>query len=370
MTIEQLFFELIRVAIGTQDALARTPSAKEWKMLYGMAKKQSLVGVCFAGVQKLVDSEKEDYCGMSEMLYLTWMGMAAKIQQRNEVMNRQCLEFQKLCEIKGIKSCVLKGQGNLPNYGVLRMLRQSGDIDAWVDCGFKKANEWVQSVAPTNDINHHHIHFDVFQDTEVELHYYPFVLNNPYRNKVLDKFFKEQAEMQFTNFVELPNMNEKVTVATNDFNLVFQLVHIFHHLFNEGIGLRQLMDYHFVVKHEVVVGRVSDVQKVKKVVSDLGLDRFASALMWVLGHVFGLEDEYMLWAPAEKNGRFLLNEIMMAGNFGHYDERIPKGMSYWESFCFYNFHSIRLTRFDKWNWFWTPLLRVKWFLWRKIHAYK
>ena len=49
--------------------------AEEWKRLYDMAKKQSLVGVCFAGVQRLVDSEKEDYCGKPEMLYLTWMGM-------------------------------------------------------------------------------------------------------------------------------------------------------------------------------------------------------------------------------------------------------------------------------------------------------
>lgn len=46
-----------------------------------MAKKQSLVGVCFAAVQRLPEVERPP-----EMLYLTWMGMAAKIQQRNEVV--------------------------------------------------------------------------------------------------------------------------------------------------------------------------------------------------------------------------------------------------------------------------------------------
>ena len=52
--MDSLFFELIRVAIGTQDRLSRTPSSQEWKVLYDMAKKQSLVGICFAILAILV----------------------------------------------------------------------------------------------------------------------------------------------------------------------------------------------------------------------------------------------------------------------------------------------------------------------------
>ena len=68
--------------------LSHSPTATEWQELYATAKKQSLVGVCFAGVQRLVEQRQEP----PEMLYLTWMGMAAKIQQRNGVMNGQCAE--------------------------------------------------------------------------------------------------------------------------------------------------------------------------------------------------------------------------------------------------------------------------------------
>lgn len=84
--IEQLFFELIRVAICTQDSLSYIPKPKEWIVLYDMAKKQSLVGVCFAALQRLGAKADEGFThiGISEMLYLTWMGMAAKIQQKNE----------------------------------------------------------------------------------------------------------------------------------------------------------------------------------------------------------------------------------------------------------------------------------------------
>ena len=106
MSIEQLFFELLRVSIGVSGCLSKTPTNEEWKALYDMAKKQSLVGVCFAGVQMLVNQHQEP----PEMLYLTWMGMAAKIQQRNEVVNQQCEEVQKMLAEKGFRSCIFKGQ--------------------------------------------------------------------------------------------------------------------------------------------------------------------------------------------------------------------------------------------------------------------
>ena len=98
MNIQQLFFELIQVALGVRICLSRTSNDMEWKALYDMAKKQSLVGVCFAGLLRLSSIEdfithKPNTINLPEVLYLTWMGMAAKIQQRNEVVNQQCVEL-------------------------------------------------------------------------------------------------------------------------------------------------------------------------------------------------------------------------------------------------------------------------------------
>ena len=50
--INKLFYELIQVSLGRIVCLSRTPSESQWHELYAIAKKQSLVGVCFAGVQK------------------------------------------------------------------------------------------------------------------------------------------------------------------------------------------------------------------------------------------------------------------------------------------------------------------------------
>ena len=211
--IAQLFFELIRVSIGTQVTLSKPPSAEEWKELYAMAKKQSLVGICFAGVQKASPQPSPEGKGekslplggdlekasIPEMLYLTWMGMAAKIQQRNEVVNHRCFDLQRMLSTDVVPNCVLKGQGiaalyecngsNSSNGSNLRYLRQSGDIDVWCDGGRERIYKYsMDKLGEISGVNYHHIHFPVFEDTEVEMHIYPSFLSSPLRNKRLQEF--------------------------------------------------------------------------------------------------------------------------------------------------------------------------------------
>ena len=43
--------------------------------------------------------------------------------------------------------------------------------------------------------------------------------------------------------------------------------------------------------------------------------------MYIESVVSGIDKDLMLCQPNEKEGSFLLEEIMRGGNFGHYDER-------------------------------------------------
>ena len=198
-------------------------------------------------------------------------------------------------------------------------------------------------------------------------------------DRILQRFFDSCKEENFSNkvslgfsgFQEVSGGRLEICAPTLKFNLVHQLVHIHHHLFYEGVGMRQLMDYYFVIKHEMEVKKGSNVRDAKKVIFDLGLDCFASALMWVLGRVFGLPEEQMLWKPNEKDGKFLLGEIMLSGNFGKQDER-QRGLynSKWNSFWMVYMKTFRLWRFDHWAWLWSPIWRIKGFVWRKLKGYK
>lgn len=320
MTIDNLFFELIQVAIGTRETMSRIPTGNEWDKLYKRAMKQSLLGICFAGVKRLGANADDGFekIGMPEMLYLTWMGMAAKIQRRNEVMNRQCVELQEMLSDNGFQTCILKGQGIATLYNFnhnenLSLLRQSGDVDVWVqNKSIPEIVEYVKSLDIKYKATAAHVELRLFDDTDIELHSKPAF----FRSFVTDAKFQKWVR----TFSESDNRSillngKSITVPTVEFNVVYILVHIYHHVLFEGVGLRQLMDYYFVLR------QFRDVAEVRKTIESFGMMRFACGIMWIIKEVFALEDECLICEPNEKYGRLILNEIMTGGNFGHHDEK-------------------------------------------------
>lgn len=322
--IENLFYQLIRVALGTQGILSRTPSAAVWGELYAMAKKQSLVGICFAGVQRL---QMQQQCPQ-EQLYLQWIGMAAKIQQRNEIVNRRCQELQLRLADAGFRSSILKGQGMgaLYSSSSLSLLRQSGDIDVWVDGGIEKAMEYARSVAHQQiRFDYKNLHLPIFLDTEVEMHYRVDVIMNLLKHKKMQEFWKEHGEQVWGGRADLNSSGESLTITcpTIELNAFYILFHCYRHIFEGGVGLRQVMDYYFVLQR---LNERVDADELKSQVrgwiEDFGLMRFARAMMWILQNVFGMSRECLLCEPDPDEGRVILNDIMCTGNFGHHDDRV------------------------------------------------
>lgn len=361
---ERLFNELVKVAIGDTVCLSHTPSADEWGDLYSFAKKQSLVGVCFAGVQRLVEQRQEP----SEMLYLTWMGMAAKVQQKNEVVNRQCVELQAKLSADGFRSCVLKGQGVAKVYPEhLRGLRQSGDIDVWIDSTAEKAIAHFAKDFPDCKPDNKHLHFNCFSDTEVEVHWIPVKRNNPIWSRILGVYFDSERERQFINIVD------GLCVPTADFQLVHQLLHVYGHYVYEGVGMRQMMDLYFAQLacakgSSFDSAQESTLEKVRGLFKRLGLMRFVGATQWVLGEVFQMHREQMLCEPDADEGQKLLDEIMIGGNFGHHDERNHvEGESFFGRFFRRWGRKFRMFRFDPLGTLLMPFSRIKLEIWmRKV----
>ena len=370
--IENLFYQLLRMALGRQVCLPHTPNEQEWKALYELAKKQSLIGVCFAGVQKLQTQRQEP----PEMTYLTWMGMAAKIQQRNEVVSRQCVELQGQLAADGLRSCVLKGQGvgalyrvhendndNNQNSSDLSMLRQSGDIDVWVDTDEEGALRWVKKYQRVLDFDYKHVHLDVLEGTSVEVHYRPSTSRVPWYMKRVEHFTREKA--CWTNAVALGD--GMVNVPSLEFNLVFILQHIFGHLFAEEMTLKQYLDYYFVLKQAHVEG--ADVQEAYRWMLRMGMGSFAKATMWLLREVFGMPEEWMICEADADEGRFLLDRVMAKEQKAKKGEH---GSVRWHLSVFWAQQSKNLHLLTHYplEVMFSPLWLVRHFFWKRIWKMK
>lgn len=318
--INSLLYQIIQVNLGYRVMLERTPSADDWKAIYAVSQKQTVAGFVLSAIERLMIYGQQP----SKKIILEWIGLSEKIRIKNQQVCLRCISLEKKFVNAGYKCCVLKGQGTALYYEN-PLCRQSGDIDLWVTKnGHTKVDDVREDVlefAKENgykisqiDIKHSDIEF--FKDVPVEVHFMPSWMFNPFKNRKLQKYFAEHANKQFENF----DANIGFTHTTVDFDLVFSLVHIYRHVFEEGIGLRQLLDYYHILLHSDVEQR-NDAYKVLK---EFGMSSFAGGVMWVMMKCFAMKDEYYLCEVNERHGSFLLSEIMIAGNFGHYDERIQR----------------------------------------------
>lgn len=292
----------------------------EWQGLYNFAVKQSIVGVVFRGVERLGKD-----AGVPKELLFKWFTESEQIRQRNCRLNTVAVKLSQRLARDGFHSCILKGQGNAIMYPD-PSVRTPGDIDIWLEGSRREILEYVRSLVPNVYAQYHHVDFPVYIDVDVEIHFKPSRINNPLFNHRLQKFYKKHRSEQLNHVCLEFDEKGLVCTPTDDFNLIFQMSHIMKHFFEEGIGLRQLIDYYYLLRRGYTEQEIAEY---RKIIRWLGMKKFASSVMWVEKMVLGLEDTYLIMEPYEKGGQLLLEEIMETGNFGLYDNRYSlydKGM--------------------------------------------
>ena len=407
----QIFFDFLRFCIGSDSEIPSSLKEADWKELYAIAKKQCLVGVLFDGIKKL----PAEHVGMEKELLLHWMAEKQMLEKANVRLNDAAIQVSEWFRKKGFRTCILKGQGNALMYPN-PYSRTPGDIDIWVEGGDKRVISFVRSISPHEKACYHHIEFPSYKGVEVEVHYRPSFLLCFWHNRKLQKYYERVKEEQFSHRVMLGEQGE-IAIPTVEFNLIFQLTHIFSHLMNEGIGLRQLLDYYYVLcdfykvyqnfsnpsvslskgsstfspspsssgSGDVTALRCSEPLRykdggaskpspdcagwdrlgvVQKELKELGLWKFAGAVMYIMQEVFGMPASRLIVPPNEKYGKFVLNEVQEAGNFGKHDERNRFGKSKLGHNLQRVYRDIRLVRYFPAEALCEPLFRTWHFFWR------
>ena len=220
----------------------------DWRQLYTFTSRQALLGFCFDGIERLTKefSEELKQNPMGRDLLMTWMGAAQQIRRQNMKVNAVAGKLYSKFREDGLRCCILKGQGNALMYPN-PCSRTPGDIDVWVNASREQITEYAQKHFEIgDDIRFHHLETSI-DGVPVELHFFPGIMNNPIYNVRLQKWFKRNADLQCSNVVSLPDGIGEIAIPTTAFNVVYQLTHLYHHFFDEGIGMRQIIDYYHVV---------------------------------------------------------------------------------------------------------------------------
>ena len=355
---QKIFFDFLRFCIGSAKEIPDSLKEADWKELYAIAKKQCLVGVLFDGIKKL----PAEHVGMEKELLLHWMAESQMLEKANVWQNDAAIQVSEWFRKKGFRTCILKGQGNALLYPN-GLHRTPGDIDIWMEGGDKRVISFVRSISPHEKACYHHIEFPSYKGVEVEVHYRPSFQLCYWHNRKLQKYYERVKEEQFSHRVMLGEQGE-IAIPTVEFNLIFQLTHIYAHLMNEGIGLRQLLDYYYVlISDDLLLIR----DRVQKELKELGLWKFAGAIMYIMQEVFGMPASRLIVPPNEKYGRFVLNEVLEAGNFGKHDERNRFGKSKLGHNLQRVYRDIRLMRYFPAEALSEPIFRTWHFFWRLRH---
>ena len=359
---QKIFFDFLRFCIGSAKEIPDSLKEADWKELYAIAKKQCLVGVLFDGIKKL----PAEHVGMEKELLLHWMAESQMLEKANVWQNDAAIQVSEWFRKKGFRTCILKGQGNALMYPN-PYSRTPGDIDIWVEGGDKRVISFVRSISPHEKACYHHIEFPSYKGVEVEVHYRPSFLLCFWHDRKLQKYYERVKEEQFSHRVMLGEQGE-IAIPTVEFNLIFQLTHIYAHLMNEGIGLRQLLDYYFVLISDDLLVISDDLlvirDRVQKELKELGLWKFAGAIMYIMQEVFGMPASRLIVPPNEKYGRFVLNEVLEAGNFGKHDERNRFGRSKLGHNLQRVYRDIRFMRYFPGEALCEPIFRTWHFFWR------
>jgi len=375
---QKIFFDFLRFCIGSAKEMPGSLKEVDWKELYAIAKKQALLGVLFHGIRRL---PKE--LAPEQKILMQWMVMAEQIRKQNIRLFLDSVKVCKNFENKGFANCILKGQGNALLYPDPYM-RTPGDIDIYLTGGRKKIMKYVDRVCPTQVMRYHHVDFPVMK-TAIEVHFTPSYMFCPIYNQRMRKWFEEVMGEQCNHRVSLPDGYGEIHVPQASFNVIYILSHLYRHIFTEGIGLRQLLDYYLVlVKWHTDLTNLTDSNKslpqmtqintdldaLRHKLKYLGLWKFAQAVMYVLHEVFGLSEDRMIAPMDEREGRFLLDEIMRGGNFGQYDDRMGSkiGESKMHRYFRMNLRNLRFVKHYPTEALSEPLFRTWFAVWKKIHG--
>lgn len=313
----EVFFALLRNGLWRwEEELPKELTEKQTLAILQMAEEQAVLGLVAGAILRNDISMPED-------LRYEVIGIKVQIQQGNELLNNGLRLLTALFDEKGVDYVVVKGQAVAARYADMTE-RQSGDIDYYCDAeNFPKSLQAIKDawgIVQEGNLSGHHIHYD-YKGVTYEGH---FELTTFYSKKD-DAYWQRLLDEDEGTVVMVDGKGVKTLSPT--MHTLFVFIHLFHHLLELGIGMRQFCDWAVMLhtyRDEI------DQKGLQEHLQVLGLERAYRACGSILVDCLGLPAEEFTYELTDHDRRYvarIMDVIFYRGNMGRYNKR--NGFSGW-----------------------------------------
>lgn len=322
------FLELVRAAIWDKVPEQELFRSCDWHSLFKTAKLQAVVGLVADAISKLPDD-----CRPPKDVRMACIGYMQQIEQMNVLHRYVIKKVHALLKGNGVNVVFMKGLmagTRYPN----PFVRQCGDIDFVVaESDFPRTLKLLEQIGKVDYKLEHEHHGMAFVDgVTLEPHYKVHNYQHPMNDKAMKEMFGEVFP-QSLEHIDIDG--EQIPVFPKTFESVFLVSHMVNHVYEEGLGLRQVIDYALFLQHEYYK---IDKDFHQAYLERMHMERGHRIFVRICEKYLGLSSSIVQIQCTPREETFadkLMNDILHVGNFGrgayifHRDGKWGDLQNYW-----------------------------------------
>lgn len=334
MVNKELFFGLLQNELWGTALRVGNVSADDCAGVMKTAREQTVGGLVSSAFMR-------NNLNVGREVAMNVMFLSESVKRSNDKIEKALLKLAALLADNKIRYIVVKGQTLAAFYPNPRM-RTPGDIDFFCPPEDIERtivllrNEWGVEIDKGESKQHYSFSYD---GVEFELHFRLFHFSSDDNQR----FFATLLANDKGSFVTLSN--QQVCTLSPTLNIVYTFLHLYHHLIELGVGLRQFCDLAVLIHH---FHAELNVTELGNILERLDFRKAFTAVGAVLTEYIGLPREEFPLPISEKDirkSRYIMKIVMKRGNFGKYNRTtiVRSGMGYYiEQACIKASHYLHL----------------------------
>ena len=234
--VQEELLSLLRAALWGIKPDVTIFKGVSWKEVIHLADIETVRGLLLDGISLLPRELMPD-----EDTVMDLVGRQNKIAQYNKVHRETIVQIDKALKANGITAVFMKGQITALRYPQ-PLHRQPGDIDFVVSKeDFAKTLDTLETIGKVDrTLVHEHHGMAWVNGVTIEPHYKVHNYQRPSTDKAMQEMF---AEIYPDKLAQADIDGYNVSIFPPTFESVFLVSHMVNHVYEEGLGLRQVIDY-------------------------------------------------------------------------------------------------------------------------------